>query len=540
MKVLFAYHGQECLALEYLSAVLRKNGHQTKLIFDPGLFDDPELENQWLAKQFRYMPFLVEEAEDFQPDVIGICVLTCLVPWAVELSRNLKRVTKAPVVVGGVHVSGAPDLTMAIPEFDYGVVGEGEVPLLRLLEALQGERALSTVPNLMYRHEGQVVKNPLGPFPDLQALPWPDKDLFYRESYHFNHGYTIQASRGCPMRCSFCSEHFLSGLSDSGQRNPKAYLRIRAVDDVVAELAEHKARYGFTHVRFQDDILGFDRQWFEEFARAYKEKVNVPYWCYMYPSIIDERMVELLVDSGCYEVQIGVQSLTNIRKDVMHRYETDDQVIRAIDLFRGTPVVLSADNIIGVPGQELDEVLKMARFYSVHRPDQLHAFWFTNFPGTDILSIAEEKGYLTDSSVKEIERKAEQGTFYGATPHYDPLLVKARCFLLFVPFLPERVTRFVIDKGLYKYWPSNRYIFILARLIQYVVQKPLRAWHAEGRLVYKMTDYLRRIMRYRVGSVFGRSVRPMAPAALGQAAAAGELCIEAADKAVSPSAVQQP
>src|SRR5262249_51226271 len=156
-------------------------------------------------------------------------------------------------------------------------------------EALQGERELSTVPNLMYRHDGHVVKNPLGPFPDLMALPWPDKELFYRESYHFRHGYTLQASRGCPMRCSFCSEHFLSGLSDSGQRNPKAYLRIRGVDDVIGELVESKTRYGFTHVRFQDDIMGYDKHWFEEFAHAYKEKVNVPYWCYMYPSLINEN-----------------------------------------------------------------------------------------------------------------------------------------------------------------------------------------------------------------------------------------------------------
>jgi anaerobic magnesium-protoporphyrin IX monomethyl ester cyclase len=503
MKILFAYHGQECLALEYLSAVLRKHGHETKLIFDPGLFSDPELDNAWLANRFQYVPFLLEEAEEFRPDVIGICVLTCLVPWATELARKLKRITNAPVVVGGVHVSGAPDSTMAIPEFDYGVVGEGEYPLLRLLEALQGACDIASVPNLMHRRDGRVIKNSLGPFPDLKALPWPDKELFYRESSHFRHGYTLQASRGCPMQCSFCSEHFLSGLSDTGQRNPKAYLRIRAVDDVIGELVEQKTRYAFTHVRFQDDILGFDRAWFREFAPAYRKQVGVPYWCYMYPSLIDEQMVELLIESGCYEVQIGVQSLTRIRKDVMHRYETDDQVIRAIELFRGTPIVLTADNIIGVPGQQLEEVLHMARFYSAHRPDQLHAFWFTNFPGTSILSIAEEQGYLTDSSLKEIERKAEHGNFYGDTPNYDPLLVKARCFLLFVPFLPERLTAFILRTGLYRYWPSSRYIFIPARLIQYFATKRLAAWHTEGRLVYKTINYVARILKRRAGSLFG-------------------------------------
>lgn len=503
MKVLFAYHGQECLALEYLSAVVKQHGHETKLIFDPGLFSDPELENQALAKRCDYTPVLLEEAEAFQPDLIGICVLTCLVPWATQLARDLKRITNAPVVVGGVHVSGAPDHTMAIPEFDYGVVGEGEVPLVRLIEALQGERDISTVPNLMHRRDGQVIKNPLGPFPDVRTLPWPDKDLFYRESNHFEHGYTLQATRGCPMQCSFCSEHFLSGLSETGKRNPKAYVRTRSVDDVIGELVAAKARYGFTHVRFQDDILGHDKAWFTEFARAYKEKVGVPYWCYMYPSLLDQEMVDLLVDSGCYEVQIGVQSLTNIRKDVMRRFETDDEVVRAIELFRPTKVALTVDNIIGVPGQQLEEVLHMARFYSVHRPDQLHAFWFTHFPGTGILSIAEERGYLDQASMQEIERKAEAGNFYGDTPNYDPRLVKARCFLLFVPFLPARLTAYILDSGWYEYWPSNRYVFILARLIQYVATKRLPAWHTEGRLVYKTKNYLWRMLKRRTAERLG-------------------------------------
>ena len=50
-------------------------------------------------------------------------------------------------------------------------------------------------------------------------IPWPDKELFVRESDHFRYGYYIQTARGCPMRCSFCTEDFLSGLSTTGKRN---------------------------------------------------------------------------------------------------------------------------------------------------------------------------------------------------------------------------------------------------------------------------------------------------------------------------------
>ncbi len=509
MRVLFVCKENESLGLEYLSAVLRQHGHVTKLAFDPALFDNPQAYSRALSRAFSYQRLLIEEAVAFKPDLLAINILTYIAPWAVEIARCLKQATGAPVVVGGVHVSGAPDQTMRHPEYDFGVVGEGEGPLLALVKALEEKGDLSAVPNLLYRQDGVLKKNPLGPFPDYAALPWPDKELFVRESKHFRHGYYIQTSRGCPMRCSFCTEDFLSGLSDGGSRNHKAYLRTRPVDDVIAELIENKARYGLNHVMFFDDILGWDQEWFGEFAEAYKRHVDLPYWCFVYPSVVNERMVANLVRSGCYEVQMGVQSLSpNVRRDIMLRHESLDQITRAIELLRKSPISLKVDNIAGVPGQSDDELIEMARYYSVHRPDKLGVYWLTYFPGTSILSIAERKGYVGEDEVQQINESVEGTTYYNQSSRHDKRSVRLLGYLNWVILLPHWLNRIIIERKYYRFWPADRLTYGLSLFLHLFNRKRIPFWNPETRLVWKTIDYAGRVVKATISAPRSRRSPP--------------------------------
>jgi anaerobic magnesium-protoporphyrin IX monomethyl ester cyclase len=499
MNVLFVCQTHESLGLEYLSAVLRQHGHVTKLAFDPALFEHPQLRSRPLSRLLSYRSLLLNDAARFEPDLVAINVWTHNAPWAVDIARDLKQATGAPVVVGGVHVSGAPEHTMRHPEYDFGIVGEGEGPLLALVKALEGDADLSTVPNLMYRQDGQLIRNPLGPFPDYAALPWPDKELFLRESKHFGHGYYIQTSRGCPMRCSFCTEDFLSGLSDTGRRNHKAYLRTRPVDDVIAELVENRARYGFTHVLFSDDILGWDQDWFEHFAHEYKRRVDLPYWCFTYPSVVSERMLRNMVMSGCYQVQMGVQSLSpNVRKDIMLRQESREQITRAIELFRRSPISLKVDNIAGVPGQTNDDLIDMARYYSVHRPDGLGIYWLTYYPGTSIISIAEQMGRLGKDDIERINDSSEGITCYEPSAEHEPIDAGLFGYVSWVIFLPDWVNRVIIRHRYYHFWPTHHWSLAFLLFIQLFVKKPIPFWNAEARLVRKTVDYLGRIVKGRI------------------------------------------
>ena len=92
-----------------------------------------------------------------------------------EFARSIKP--DITVVVGGGIVTADPLVTMqALPEADYGIVGEGEVTMTELLEALTcGETDMSAVAGLVFRQGGKLMSTAQRPeIKDLDALPFPD------------------------------------------------------------------------------------------------------------------------------------------------------------------------------------------------------------------------------------------------------------------------------------------------------------------------------------------------------------------------------
>lgn len=113
-----------------------------------------------------------------------------------------------PVVVGGVHGSRFDDYVLSRTRADYVVRGEGEVALLRLVEALERGGDVSTVPALSWREHGAVRRTPEGPRITKEQLgegPLPDYGQLPRGVYH---AISIESSRGCAFDCSFCSTSY--------------------------------------------------------------------------------------------------------------------------------------------------------------------------------------------------------------------------------------------------------------------------------------------------------------------------------------------
>ena len=149
-----------------------------------------------------------------QPGLVGISSTTVAFHRALEVAHAIKRDPGAPpVVLGGPHVTANPDSLLASYDLDWGIVGEGEISLLALVEALAAGADTTTLPGLARRHGDTVVVNPRAALiEDLDELPLPAYDLIpdiatyapppcnYRSLPVMN----VITSRGCPNRCTFC------------------------------------------------------------------------------------------------------------------------------------------------------------------------------------------------------------------------------------------------------------------------------------------------------------------------------------------------
>ncbi|MCD6309285.1 MAG: cobalamin-dependent protein, partial [Candidatus Eremiobacteraeota bacterium] len=154
---------------------------------------------------------VAERANEIGADVVGILTLTHnLVDVAMILKEIKKSSPGIHTVIGGPHTYVYPRASMEIPGVDAVVRGDGEETFTEWLSALSGEKDLSDVRGILYKHGNQIIENPpREPLADLNSLPFPDRKSLIHHRYFTPamrrpKGTTLITSRGCPNRCVFC------------------------------------------------------------------------------------------------------------------------------------------------------------------------------------------------------------------------------------------------------------------------------------------------------------------------------------------------
>ncbi|MFA5259884.1 MAG: cobalamin-dependent protein, partial [Candidatus Omnitrophota bacterium] len=207
MKIAFINDSAQQLGIQYMSAVLKQHGHDVKLFMDPQLFDDDMIRIQKFSRWLDYKKELVRRLKAYQPDLIGISVVTDFYQWACRIAMMIKEEMNVPIIAGGIHPTSVPERVLKNDCFDMVCLGEGEFPLLELADSLQRGQPDYTIRNIWFKRDGHIIKNELRPLiEDLDTLPLPDTDLYYSASPHFKRTglYVTMTSRGCPNACSYC------------------------------------------------------------------------------------------------------------------------------------------------------------------------------------------------------------------------------------------------------------------------------------------------------------------------------------------------
>lgn len=442
MKVTFVSLGQEQLAISLLSAVLQGEGHETALAYHPGLFDDRYfLDVPRLAAWFDRTEDLVDEIVAGRPDLVAFSVLTPIYRWSLEVAAAVKRQLDVPVIFGGVHPSAVPEVCLENPQVDYVCVGEGEVALPRLCEAIADGRHRPGAPieNLRWWDGDRLVVGPAAAFEqDLDALPFWDKEL-WSPHIRIADNWMTMASRGCPYRCTFCFNNFFAKLPGKGGGR---YLRRRSVDNVLQELTEAKARWGIRRVAFEDDIFTTDKEWIRTFLDGYRREVDLPFQCLVHPRYIDDDLARWLKEAGCQHVQMGVQSADEeYKRHQLLRMEKDDHLRRSLAAMAGAGLDTKLDHILGLPGEPIGAQEQARELYAAHPPRRIQTYWLTHLPGVELTRRAAETGDLSAEEYDQVNR-GETGRFHTRSTCSDADAMTYRRYeLLFrlLPVLPRRL-----------------------------------------------------------------------------------------------------
>jgi anaerobic magnesium-protoporphyrin IX monomethyl ester cyclase len=485
MKVLFLNPQQEMGGIQCLSAFLKRAGHDTALVNDANLFDNPWVQYPTLASIFANVETVLDEIGEHDPDLIALPVVTDDFPWAVKWAKQIKSRMDTPIVFGNVHPTFNAAEVLSEESVDYIVRGEGEWPLLELVEVLEGKRQAKDVLGLGYKRDGVPQINSLRPLiDDLDTLPYPDKDLYYDVMPYLNQGYTTMSGRGCPYKCTFCDNNTSMQLYKTESTKRQKWTRRHSPQYVVDEILWAKQRYGIKHVRFNDEDFSYDKKWIREFAPLYKEKVGIPYFAWVYPNTIDDEIAQLLADSGCDAVEMGIQSgSSTLRNEVLHRRTKDEQILTAMSALRKNGIRATVDIIIGLPTETKDDLDETVRLLAKARPWHLYAFWLRYYPSTEILTIAKERKLLTPEEIAKLESGEQtRGHIAGGTElEKDKLSRSYHAFIVLLPLMPTAMINFCVDHNLIRFFPTWISPFLMVNVTKMIKRDPYNEFRVRGR-----------------------------------------------------------
>jgi anaerobic magnesium-protoporphyrin IX monomethyl ester cyclase len=335
--------------------------------------------------------WIVREAAAFAPDVIGVALFTRWVLPAYRLAARLADLD-ALLVAGGAHATILPEETLE-RGFDVAVVGEAEVAIRRLLDAVDAGGPLDGIPGVVLRAaDGGIRRGPPGDFiRDLDALPMPQTaaDLFDAAWYDDGGGGTapggVLTSRGCPARCTFCANYV------TGRK-----FRHRSPANVVEELSAWHRRTGQTFFPFWDDALTADRRRLAPLCRAFREDLDfdLTWSAITRANHVTPEHLRTMRDAGAnYGVESGdAEILAAIRKGV-----TTDQVERALEWSKELGLRTATNFMLGFPQETPAALERTLRFMERIAPlvDTFSTLGVVvPFPGTPIYEdFHEEYGF---------------------------------------------------------------------------------------------------------------------------------------------------
>ena len=401
MRVLFYYRGSEHIGLESIMAYVQSKGHLVELIYEPALGDNGYIDIPALNNFFYNDELVINKALRFKPDLICFSAITNLYMPIKKLARKFKKVMPdIPIIVGGIHPTSLPEETISQDCFDMICLGEGEGAMEDLLQRMREKRSYNDVKNLWVKDStGYIHKNDKRPvIRPLESLPNPAKSFFAKYGA-LTSRIMIMTTRGCPFACTFCVNSFRNAAY-SGE----VYLRQRAVDNVIADMVDIKNKYNPKKFRFEDDVFAFNQKWLDEFKIAYKEKINLPFHCYVTPSTAKDSILKSLAEAGCESVSMGIQSGSEkIRTKLLHRRHSDELIIAAAERIKKYGLKLQAEYIFGFPEETPEEMWKSFELNDKLNAYNTASFIFYPYPKTALADYSIENGYLSKEDYDKIK-----------------------------------------------------------------------------------------------------------------------------------------
>ncbi len=361
------------------------------LLYISGYLNNQKIENHLFDSTFSDQQKQLKFIANKKPSVVAIYTNLMTKINVIKLVKILN--TEAQYGFPKI-VLGGPDVSYNIDNYlntgaHFIVIGEGEETMTELYHAIIQNTAVSEVTGIAYLENRAIIKTPPRvKMKDLSNLPLPNREGIAIEKYlkvwkenHGKNSMTVSTQRGCPYTCKWCST---AVYGQSYRRRPAKL--------VVEEMALLQKNYKPDSIWFVDDVFTVSHKWIKEFHKETQiQGVKIPFECITRAERLNDEVLQLLKEAGCYRIWIGAESGSQKIIDAMDRRVDVNVVKDAIIKTNSIGIETGTFIMLGYPGEDEKDIKETISYLKKANPTHFTITIAYPIKGTSLYSEIEKE-----------------------------------------------------------------------------------------------------------------------------------------------------
>lgn len=284
-----------------------------------------------------------------------------------QLIRDQQPDTK--IIVGNTVASSIPEHLLKKTQTDIAVMGEGDITIVEILEALNRKEDLDNIKGIYFKTDKGMVKTPdRKAIKNIDELSFIDRTIFDIESYILNsseqlhaafpgdrstvRSLNINTARGCIANCTFCY-HAFRGIP----------YRHRTADNILEEMKLLIEKYGINHFILADELSFFSKNQTLEFSEKIIDSGLNFYWigdcrAGLFDSDEDSKILDKMKQAGCYGIGFSLENASPEILKAMNKNITVEMFNKQASLINNAKLAVWTSLVFGYPQETPETIAK--------------------------------------------------------------------------------------------------------------------------------------------------------------------------------------
>jgi anaerobic magnesium-protoporphyrin IX monomethyl ester cyclase len=377
------------IGIYYVGALLKENGYDVHIYNWHNANHTPDIISDTINKE--------------RPDIIGFSILHANRWGGIDIAKIAKNLNPdIKIVFGGIGATFLWEhLLTHFHDIDYIVLGEGEIPFLQLVKALEEDAhdKIPHIPGIAFRHQQQPQKtNPAAPVENLDQFPNPAR------YFQFQH---VAFTRGCPGNCAFCGSPLFWG--------PR--VRTHSPGYFVDQL-ELLTQKGISFFYFSDDTFTYKKSWVKAICQEIiHRQLHITWVTIARVNHIQADILGLMRKAGCIQISFGIESGSKKIRQKLNKPIKTAQIKKTFDLVKHYGIMPRAYFIYGSPGESEETIQASIDLIRTIKPLSIITYILDIFPGTRIYQELLEQGCITEDIW---QKRIEDLLYFEIDDRMDP------------------------------------------------------------------------------------------------------------------------